>query len=260
MEYKYFDIHSHLNFKDYDEDREQLIEEMKKEGFGTICIGTGTETSRECVALAEKHENIFASIGIHPHDVLKVTDQDLLEIEKLAENTKVVSIGEFGLDYAFDGVKTKDAQYKLFDHHARLAIKVGKPIMIHCRDAYDDLIVLLENFKKEFGEKIFGNIHFFAGNSEQLEKILALGFTVSFTGVITFAKQYIELVEKTPIEKIMSETDAPYVTPVPFRGKRNSPMYVREVVKKIAEIKNLDEELVREKILENTRKKFKIGL
>jgi TatD DNase family protein len=234
---KYFDIHSHINFSDYDADREEVIARLKETGTHTIVIGTDYESSRSAVELADKHEGIYASIGVHPVDDPS-KDFDMGKFTELVKNPKVVTIGECGLDF-YHAKKAEDyeRQKKLFLDQVNFAIEHGKPLMIHARDAYEELLEILEPFKQEHGDKLRGNIHFFAGNWEVAQRLFNIGFTVSFTGVITFVRDYDEVIIKAPLNMIMSETDAPFVAPVPYRGKRNEPAYVSEVVKKIAELR-----------------------
>jgi len=255
MKLKYFDIHSHLNFRDFNSDRKEIIEKMKEEGVMTITVGTDLESSKEAIELAEKEE-MFATIGLHPNDYKEGFDFN--EYKKLAEHPKVVAIGECGLDYfrTEETEENKEGQKKLFHEHVKLALEVDKPLMIHCRNAYEDLIEILEEYKDD--SKLRGNIHFFAGDKEIAQKFLDLGFTLSFTGVLTFTHDYDEVVRLTPLNMIMSETDSPYVAPVPHRGQRNNPLYVIEVAQKIAEIKEVDEEEMAKILMENVERVFGI--
>lgn len=266
MNYDYFDIHSHLHFKDFDKDREEIISEMKKNKIATISVGVDFETSEKEVELAEKHENIFACIGQHPDDSKEdvAFDERLIE---LAGNSKVVAIGECGLDYfrlAGDVEKAKDDQKEKFLSHIDLAIKFDKPLMLHVRpskgsqDAYVDTLDILEHHIKTSADKLHGNSHFFAGDLNTLKRFLNIGFSVSFTGVVTFTHDYDELIKFAPIGMIMSETDAPFVAPVPYRSTRNSPLYVIEVVKKIAEIRGEPLEIVKKTMVQNAIKFFSI--
>ena len=265
--YNHIDIHSHLHFPDYDADREEIIAEMKKSGIGTITIGTGLETSKQAIALAEKHDNIFASIGLHPDD-LKDGTEFVPEFLELARHQKVVAIGECGLDYfrptAVDD-ETKKIQAKVFQEQIELSLEVGKPLMLHMRpskgsqDAYIEGLEILESYKKIHGEKLRGNAHFFAGNMDTLKRFLNIGFTVSFTGVLTFTHDYDELVRYAPLSSIMSETDAPYVAPVPHRGKRNSPLFIPEIVSAIARIRSTDPVLIKKTLVENAMRNFGIS-
>ena len=266
---EYFDIHSHLYFPDYDKDREEEIEKLKNTKIGTITIGTDFESSKWAIDMAEKHENLFACIGQHPGDLsVDSVFDDRLVI--LAENKKVVAIGESGLDY-FRLPKSpilqeslKLIQKTIFEYHIDLALSSDKPIMLHIRssrgtfDAYEDALTILEHHANISGNKLRGNAHFFAGNMEILRRFLAIGFSVSFTGVITFTHDYDEVIRNIPLDMIMSETDAPFVSPVPYRGKRNEPVFVREVVKKIAEIKGENFEKIAFSLIQNARRVFKI--
>ena len=254
---KYFDIHSHLNFKDYDVDREEVIARLKETETHTIVVGTDYESSKWAVELASKFDEIYACVGVHPVDnPSRSFEKD--KFEELIKHPKVVAVGECGLDFFHADKKDDyDRQKKLFLDQIDFAITHDKPIMIHARDAYEELLAILEPMKKDHGAppaqagKLRGNVHFFAGNVEVAKRFFAIGFTVSFTGVITFTHDYDEVIKSAPLEMIMSETDAPYVAPVPYRGKRNEPSFVREVVKAIAEVRGEDEEEVRVALVNN---------
>ncbi len=258
MKITYVDIHSHLNFPDYDTDREEVIDRMKEKGVATITIGTSLETSVSAVALSKLHENIFACIGIHPTENSSSLP---LEFEELVTHPKVVGIGECGLDYGREGIlseENKQVQKKLFVAHIDFAVKHDLPIMIHARNSTKDILEILTAKKKEFGRKLRGNAHFFTGTPEDAKEYFDLDFSISFTGVVTFAREYDSTIISSPIDCIMSETDAPFVTPIPYRGKRNEPTYVIEVVKKIAEIKGLREEEVSKEVLKNAVAKWNL--
>lgn len=258
--WKYIDIHSHLNFPDYDADRDEVIARMKEQGVATITVGTSLETSASALALAKQHDNIFASIGIHPIDDENPAF-DEKAFEELVKDPKVVAVGECGLDYGREGKieeVAKQKQMALFERQIDFAAKHDKPIMIHARNANKDIIDILVSKKKVYGEKLRGNAHFFTGTVEEAQAFAELDFSVSFTGVITFARDYDEVVRFVPLGGIMSETDAPYVTPVPFRGKRNEPTYVIEVAKKIAEIKGLDVAEAEKALVQAAVAKFKL--
>ena len=273
----FFDVHSHLHDKAFDEDREVIIESMKIRGVGSITIGTDLKESEKAVELAVKHENIFATIGLHPAD--NVTEEfNAEEFEKLAQNKKVVAIGECGLDYHY--VQTfferdvkegkvswnKDAevarQKRIFEEQINLAVKVDKPLMLHGRpskgtmDAYEDMLQILSKAKDKHGEKLRGNAHFFVGNIEIAERFLNIGFTVSFSGVITFAKDYDDVVRFIPLSMMHAETDSPYATPSPFRGKKNTPLFVEEMVAKISILRQEPMEEVRRQLVENAKRVF----
>ncbi len=234
---KYFDFHSHLNFPDYDKDFEEVLGRLRETETHTIVVGTDLKSSKKAVELAQKYDGIYASIGVHPVDSPSRHFEEE-EFSKLVSNTKVVAIGECGLDF-FHVDKSVDhgRQKDLFLAQLDFALKHNKPLMIHSRDAYPELLEILETRYKEEGSKLRGNIHFFAGTLPEAKRFWAMGFTTSFTGVITFTTQYDAVIKEAPMDMLLSETDAPYVTPTPHRGKRNEPSFVVEVVKRMAEIR-----------------------
>ncbi len=269
---KYFDAHTHVNFVAYADDREQVIRRANDAEVGMNVVGTQYQTSGDAVALAERYDNVWATVGLHPihttksyHDEKELGEGgkeftsrgEVFDIEKyrvLAESKNVIAIGECGLDYYRIDESTKDTQMQAFVGHIELANALQKPLMLHIRNAYDDALEILRAHAK-----VRGDVHFFAGDWATAKKFLDLGFTLSFTGVITFTHDYDEIVKNAPLDMLLSETDAPYVTPAPHRGKRNEPMYVEYVVRKIAEIRGEDFEKVRAQIMANTRRVFGIS-
>ncbi|MDB5259811.1 MAG: sec-independent protein translocase protein TatD DNase family protein [Candidatus Nomurabacteria bacterium] len=274
MNYSFFDIHSHLHDKSFDEDRDYIIDDMKNKNIGTILVGSDITESKKAVALAELHDNLYATVGLHPTDNMEeIFHEHISEYKELLKSKKVVAIGECGLDYyrlqEDPGnpraiLDEKLRQKIIFDAQIKLALEVNKPLMVHGRpskgkmDAYEDMLELLENYEEKHGEKLQGNAHFFVGNIEIAKRFIDIGFTMSFSGVITFASEYEEVVRFIPLEHIHAETDSPYATPVPNRGKRNDPRNVKDVVAKIAEIKGEAGEKVREQLLKNARRTFGI--
>jgi TatD DNase family protein len=264
MKFSYIDIHGHVNFPDYDADREATIERAQKAGVAMITIGTDVELSAKAVQLATAHENMWAIVGIHPTEESK-EKVDLAQLEQLAKHPKVVALGECGLDYFHAKPEDVPAQREIFEKHVQLAQKIGKPLMLHVRNgknvgsmsplgnAYQDVLLML---KKHPGIK--ANFHFFAGSIGDLKDIIAAGYSVSFTGVISFTRDYDELIKTAPIKQIMSETDCPFVAPVPHRGERNEPAYVIETVKAIARIRGEDEAETARQLVENARAFFKL--
>ena len=267
---KYIDIHSHVNFKAFDEDRDEIIRRALENDTWVINVGTQADTSRVAVEIANQYpEGVYAIIGLHPihtgasyHDIQElgeggkeftsrgeVFDKELYR--ELLKSKKVVGIGECGLDYYRCTPESISKQKENFISQIELANEFNKPLMLHIRNAYHDALEILKKYSK-----VKGNAHFFAGTSEEAKAYLDFGFTLSFTGVITFTDDYDEIIRNTPLDMIMSETDSPYVTPVPHRGKRNEPSYIREVVKKIAEIKNMPEEEVAEAMMANAKRIF----
>lgn len=260
----YFDIHSHVTDTQYDTDREAVLARLTDTNTYTITVGTDFELSQSAVELAHTHANVFACIGVHPVDN-PTRKFEVEKFESLVSHPKVVAIGECGLDYfRFEGDldAEKKRQKELFESQIQFALTYGKSLMLHCRhaDAYEDTVSILESYKKEFGDKLRGNAHFFAGGMEIGKRLLDINFSLSFTGVITFTHDYDEVIQMTPLDMLMSETDAPYVAPVPYRGKRNEPVYVSEVVKKIAEIRGETLEVVQKAMVENALNRFKIAL
>lgn len=252
---KYIDIHAHLNFPDFDSDREELIADMKSKDIGTFNIGTTLQTSKNSIELADTHENIWAIVGIHPVHATESLMSDLDEIEPLISHPKCLAIGECGLDYFHQkDDESKKVQKEFFKKQIELALKYNKILMIHCREAYPDTLEILEEYKKS-NPNLRAHFHFFTESVETAKRVLENGFTVSFTGPITFAN-YEELVQFVPLESMMIETDSPYASPKSQRGKRNDPRNVLEIGAKIAQIKGLPEEEVFQRIRENTRKVF----
>lgn len=255
---KFFDIHSHLNFPEYETDREEVLERMSLSETFTVAVGTDAESSERAVKLADEHEGVYACIGVHPVDD-PAKNFETAKFEELINHPKVVAIGECGLDF-FHAKKAEDyeRQKKLFLDQVDFALKHDKPLMIHSRAAYLELLDLLEPLKKQHGDKLRGNVHFFAGDIDIAKRFIDIGFTLSFTGVITFARDYDEVIKFAPLDVIMSETDAPYVSPTPYRGQRNEPSYVSEVVRRIAQIRNEDFDEVQKAMISNAYRVFGI--
>ncbi len=275
MKFEYIDIHSHVNFVAYDADRGEVLARAREAGVAMINVGTQLATSRKAIEIAEQNEGVRAIVGLHPvhttkshHDIKELGEGgkeftsrgeifDAEAYREMLKHPKVVGIGECGLDYYhLDEESIQD-----FEAQIALANEANKPLMLHVRSnkeskersAYKEALEILRAHAK-----VKGNFHFFAGSWDEAKMILDAGFQLSFTGVITFARDYDEVIRNTPLDMMMSETDSPYVSPAPFRGKRNEPANVREVVKKIAEIRGEDFEKVRAKLLENAGNFFAI--
>ena len=266
---KLIDIHAHLQFEQFDGDRAEVIARAREGGVGVINVGTDLETSRAAIKLAETNLDMWATVGIHPTDLPRQSEAaaGLHELRELVAHGKVVAIGECGLDYFH--IKDEDErkeQTKFFEQQIAIAQEVAKPLMIHCRpslgtqDAYQNLLEILSYHLKPTNYNLSGNVHFFAGTWAEAKTFLDLGFSLSFTGVITFARDYDEVIKNTPQDRIMVETDCPFVAPALYRGKRNEPVYVLEVLKKMAEIRGEDEENLRQAVLANACRFFGILL
>lgn len=256
MEPEFFDIHSHLNFSDFNEDRESVIKNCLDGGIWIINVGADLESSKRAIEISNKYEKgVYATVGIHPTDNLG--EEIPKEIKEMATHKNVVAIGECGLEYfRIKDEAKKEKQRKFFKEQIELAIELDKPLVIHCRDAHNDVLNILESYR---GNKLRGDLHFFSGDLDQAKKYIDLGFLISFTGVITFTKDYDSVIAGIPLEKIMIETDAPFVSPVPHRGKRNEPAYVVEVAKRIAEIKGVSLEEVAKVTTQNALNLFGIN-
>lgn len=239
---EYIDIHSHLNFTDFDSDREEIIAQMKEKKIGTIVVGTTFESSKKAVEIAQKHENIWAIVGCHP--IHAEQGFDYSAYKKLAQEKKVVGIGECGLDYKYPN----DKQKEVFEQQIRLAQELNKPLMLHIRDAYKDVYEMVKD------KSLRANAHFFAGTLEDAKNFIDLGYSISFTGVITFTHDYDALVKNVPSDRIMSETDSPYVSPK--RGKRNTPLNVVDIVAKMADLRGETLINMKSTILENFKRNF----
>lgn len=271
---RFFDVHTHTQFAAYAEDQDAVIQRAFDAGVWMINVGTQKDTSADAVQTAHRFpEGVFATVGLHPihtevsyHDTQELGGEkgftsrgeefDYEYYKRLAQDKKVVAIGECGLDYyRLDG-QSKEKQKTVFEQQIQLAYEIKKPLMVHCRNAFSDLIAMFQVLDSK--SQASGVIHFFSGSVADAKILRDLGFYFSFGGVITFARDYDEVIRYIPIERILLETDAPYVTPVPFRGKRNEPVYVVEVAKKMAELKDLFEEEVARITTQNTRQLFQV--
>lgn len=250
---KLFDSHCHLHFPEFDQDRDAVLERMKERGMGAVLIGTNLETSKAALALAKEHDFLWASVGLHPNDE---ENYDISKYEELARDSKVVAIGECGLDYFRSGGTEEEraAQKEKFLVQMQLAQKVNKPLVIHCRNASDDMLALLAEQKPSVPVVM----HFFTGKRQLAQQYLDLGCYLSFPGPITYTDMYNDAVSACPMEKMLIETDAPFAAPVPNRGKRNEPSYVEHVAAKIAHIKGLTLEEVTARTAYNAQKVFNL--
>lgn len=262
---KYVDAHCHIQFDQYAHDETEVIERMRLEDVAGIVVGVDVESSKRAILLAEKYEHLYASVGLHPNHV----GDELFDAEiyrSLAKHPKVVAIGECGLDYYRPvevNNEVKNAQKEVFKKHIALAAELGKSLIIHARpskgtqDAYQDLILLLKEAKTSY-PLLRGDIHFFVGGLAEAEALIALDFTLSFTAVITFARDYDEVIRNVPLTSILSETDAPYLAPARRRGERNDPLSVKDVVSQIASIRGEDSETVRATLIANAQNLFSL--
>ncbi|MFW6306871.1 MAG: TatD family hydrolase, partial [Bacillota bacterium] len=251
------DTHAHLDFPRFDKDRNEVIAKAWDSGISYIVnVGADLVSSQRSISLAEEYPFIFATVGVHPHDASDVDQQMLDRLKELAVHDKVVAIGEIGLDYHYDN-SPRDIQKEAFKKQLQLAEELELPVVIHSREADQDTLEILEDY---FAAEHGGIMHCFGSGSEMAEKCLEMGFYLAFGGVCTFnnASETREVINKVPLDRILIETDSPYLTPVPYRGKRNEPKYVRSVAEKIAEIKGLELKDVAEKTTENAIKVYNL--
>jgi len=249
------DTHCHLDFKDFDSDRDIVIERSKANGIEAIInVGSSLEGTKRSIELADRYDFIYASIGIHPHEADNITEGDLGLFVKFLEARKVVAIGEIGLDY-YKNFSSKDNQKKLFVNLLQCAKGKDLPLIIHSREANEDILAVLKDI---MGEEIKGVMHCFSGNVGFLEECLRLGFFISFTCNLTFknAVKLREVAKLVPIQKLLLETDAPFLAPQNFRGKRNEPMYVKYLAEEIAKIKEMSFEEIAKITTDNAKRLF----
>lgn len=254
---QFIDTHVHLNADQYDEDLEQVISRAREKGVQKmVVIGFDTKTIKRAMALAESDPDIYAVVGWHPVDAVDCTEEDLKWIEELAAHDKVVGIGETGLDYYWDK-SPKDVQQQLFRKHIRLAQRVNLPLIIHNREATADVLRIL---REEEAELTGGIMHCFGGSVETAREAIRLNFMISLGGPVTFknAKTPKEVAKEIELEHLLIETDAPYLAPHPFRGKRNEPSYVPLVAEEIARLKEISVEEVAKVTTQNAEKFFGI--
>ncbi|MEK5440167.1 TatD family hydrolase [Fredinandcohnia sp. FSL W7-1320] len=251
------DTHAHLNAIQYQEDLEEVIERAQSEGVEIIVVvGFDRETITRAIELADTYEFIYATVGWHPVDAIDMTDEDLKWIEELCSHPKVVALGEMGLDYYWDK-SPKEIQKEVFRKQIALAKKVKLPIIIHNREATADIIEILE---EEKASEVGGIMHCFTGSVEVAKQCMDMNFYISFGGPVTFknAKKPKEVATEIPLDRLLIETDCPYLTPHPFRGKRNEPSYVKYVAEQIAELKGVTFEEIAQITSDNAKRFFGI--
>lgn len=280
------DSHAHINFNSYKDDGHEVIKRTLKEGVWLVNVGAQYSTSRRAVEYAEKYsQGVYAAVGIHPSHIHqdnlkqdKGAQEESRELEEfkpgkyqeLLANPKTVAMGEIGLEYGDEiSQAARDKQKQVLLEQLELAQQMDKSVIFHCRKAYDDLIEILDCLSNNCancpfscpgagGKKIRGVVHCFMGRWSQAEKLMEMGFYFGFNGLITYARDYDKVIRNLPLERILLETDCPYLTPVPHRNKRNEPLYIKHVAEKIAEIKGIKIEEVAKQTVNNTRELFGI--
>jgi len=251
------DSHAHLEMPEFKKDLEAVIQRAEESGVEYIfTVGTEKKDWKKALEIANSHPSIYAILGVHPHNAKEIDDETYPVLEELCQNEKVKAFGEIGLDF-FRNLSPRDIQLKRFREQIGLAKELGLPIVVHDREAHQETMEIL---KSEKAEECGGIIHCFSGNYEMAKVCIEMGFYISIPGSITFknAEGFREVVKKIPLESLLVETDAPFLTPEPFRGKRNEPSYVRYTAQKVAEIKNVSLERVAEATTENALRVYKL--
>lgn len=251
-----FDSHAHYDDEQFDEDREELLSHMKEEGVGTILnVGASLNGCRRSVELAEQYPFIYAAVGVHPDETGELNEETFSLMEQLLDNQKVVAVGEIGLDYHWD-IQPREVQKKWFVRQLEMAGRHGLPVCIHSRDAADDTLQVM----KEHAKGLDGVIHCFSYSLEFAREYVKMGFYIGVGGVVTFknGKKLKQIVKEIPLERILLETDCPYLAPEPYRGRRNCSVYLHQVAEEIARLKDVDVRTVVDTTRENARKLFGI--
>ena len=255
-----FDTHTHYSDKRFDNDRHNLLLSMEQNGIGNIVeVGAGIKSTKEAVKLSGEYSFIYAAVGIHPSEAAGTTEEDIEWIKSLALKEKVVAVGEIGLDYHYDE-PSRQVQKKWFVRQLEIAREMGLPVIIHSRDAAEDTLNIMKTFYKSNTGEGYGVIHCFSYSAEIAKIYIDMGFYLGIGGVVTFknSKKLIDVVSKVPLDRIVLETDAPYLTPEPHRSERNSSLNLKYVVEKIAEIKGSTQKEVIDITEKNARRLYRL--
>ena len=250
-----FDTHAHLNDPAFDEDRAELLDTFRDARVGLVLnAGCSLESSRDCIALAERYPWIYASVGTHPDSADEVSEEVLEAYRQMCRHEKVKAIGEIGLDYYYETIP-RDVQQRAFRMQMRLAQELDMPVIIHERNAHDDGMTIVKEFPK-----VKGVFHCYSGSAEMARQLVNMGWYIGFTGVLTFknARKAVETAQRIPLERIVLETDCPFMAPEPYRGKRNHPGYLMQMALKLAQIREMDVEDVIRVTTENAKRLYRI--
>ncbi|STB44285.1 TatD family hydrolase [Clostridium perfringens] len=256
MKYKIFDTHAHYDSDSFDEDRENVIKELKENGvIGVLNCGSDLYGLRKSVELAKEFDMFYAAVGIHPENADEFNDEVVKEIKEFVKNEKVKAIGEIGLDYYWEENPPREVQKEVFRAQMKLADELNLPVVIHDRDAHKDTLEIMKEFPN-----VIGVVHCFSGSVEFAKECIKLGYYIGFTGVLTFknAKKLVDVCREIPAERMLVETDCPFMAPVPFRGKRNKSDYIEYIIDKMSEIRGISGEEMNEILLNNKKRLFKI--
>ena len=257
------DSHTHIDMREFDDDLERVLQRARESGVAAVIdIGIDIASSEAAIALAEQHSDVFATVGIHPHDASKVTDAAIGRLEELAKHPRVVAVGETGLDF-YRNRSSKESQVESFKRQLEIASKAGLPVVIHSRNANDEVFEILSEWVagRKSEERPVGVLHCFSGDAELGRKYIDMGFLIAFDGPVTYPKSSATGVAKEiPLDKILIETDCPFLTPQAHRGKRNEPSYVSYVATKIAEVKGVSYESVADVTSANAIRLFRLPI
>ncbi|MBK1811676.1 TatD family hydrolase [Clostridium sp. YIM B02505] len=251
-----FDTHAHYDDKSFDDDREKVIADIKNNGvIGVLNCGSSLYGAEMSVKLSEQYDIFYAAVGIHPENANEFNEGSFEKIKELAKNKKVKAIGEIGLDYYWEENPPREVQKSVFRAHMKLAEELGLPVVIHDREAHGDTLEIMKEFTN-----VKGIVHCFSGSVEFAKECLKLGYYIGFTGVVTFknAKKILEVANEVPLDRMLVETDCPYMAPVPFRGKRNQSDYIRYIVEKLSEIKGLEPKEINDQFIKNIKQLLKL--
>lgn len=252
-----FDSHAHYDDESFNDDRETVLKELKTNGIvGVLNCGATLEGARASLKLANTYDFFYAAVGIHPEEANCFNDSVLQELREMSQNKKVKAIGEIGLDYYYKENPPREIQKSIFKAQMQLAKELNLPVVIHDRDAHEDTL----NILREFPE-VKGVLHCFAGSVEFARECLKLGYYIGFTGVVTFknAKKIVEVAKEVPLDRMLVETDCPYMAPTPFRGERNRSDFIKFIIEKLSEIKGISEEEIAAVTINNVKKMLKLN-
>lgn len=252
----FFDTHAHYDDRQFDKDRDAVIEDLQNHGISLVVnVGCDLTSSLKSVRLAEKYPFMYATVGCHPHDAKALKDSDLVMFEALCKKEKVVAVGEIGLDYHYDH-SPRDVQRGRFVDQLELAERIGMPVVIHEREAHRDAMDIIS----QYADRVSGVFHCYSGALDQAKAIIGMGWFLSFTGAATFpnAKKAVEVIRWMPLDRLMLETDCPYLAPVPNRGRRNDSRNIPHIAARVAEIRNMDVEEIARITMENGKRFFGI--
>ena len=250
-----FDTHAHMNDSAFDDDREVVLLGLKDKGVDLMMnVGCCLDSSKDCIAMAEKYPFVYASVGSHPDSADEVDEAVIEQYRKMAQHPKVKAIGEIGLDYYYETIP-REIQQKAFRMQMELAREISMPVIVHERNAHDDGMRIAKEYKG-----VTGVFHCYSGSAEMARQLVDMGWYIGFTGVLTFknARKAVETAQRIPLERIVLETDCPFMAPEPFRGRRNDPGYLYRMAERLAEIRGICVEEVRAVTTENAKKLYRI--